>query len=173
MFVDAGTKNMDVSHLHGILEKCQWSAKYSPAFVKQGKTLAIRKSSSKSLNELGEPVAGDDPMLAHLMTLTDQTGWHNKAGLAIQVSRNARSFRQPGPRYDSSRFSLRSSFARYDDPDGSAEWRCLERDVEFADLAKPQGLIGDEVAVLVTIFRDPSLNQQKKEPAENAALVHG
>ena len=173
MFVDAGTKNMDVSHLHGILEKCQWSAKYSPAFVKQGKSLAIRKSPSKSLKKLGEPVPASDPMLAHLMTLTDQTGWHNKAGLAIQVSRNAKSFRQPGPRYDSSRFSLRSSYARYDDPDGSAEWRCLERDVKFADLAKPQGLIGDEVAVLVTIFRDPSLIQQKKEAAVNAALDHG
>lgn len=173
MFVDAGTKNMDVTHLHSVLEKCQWSAKYSPAFVKQGKSLAIRKSASKSLKKVGEPVAPDDPMLAHLMTLTDQTGWHNKAGLAIQVSRNAKSFRQPGPRYDAHKFSLRSSYARYDDPEGSAEWRCLERDVKFADLAKPQGLIGDEVAVLVTIFRDPSLTQQKKGSAVKPALGHG
>lgn len=68
---------------------------------------------------------------------------------------------------------MRSSYARYDDPEGSAEWRCLERDVKFADLAKPQGLIGDEVAVLVTIFRDPSLTQQKKGSAVKPALGHG
>ena len=173
MFVDAGTKNMDVSHLHGILEKCQWSAKYSPAFIKQGKTLAVKKVLKDPLLKLGEPVGPTDPMLGHLMSLTDTTGWHNKAGLAIQVSRNAKSFRTPGPRFDPSKYCLRSSFARYDASDGSAEWRCLERNVRFADLAKSNGLIGDEISVLVTIFSEPSITQQKKGSAAESALGHG
>ena len=33
MFIDAGTKDMDLSHIHRILDQCKWSVKYSPSFV--------------------------------------------------------------------------------------------------------------------------------------------
>ena len=56
----------------------------------------------------------------------DEVGWRLKDSIAIQVAKSARSFRTPTPRFDAAKFPLRSSFGRFDRPDGQSEWRRLE-----------------------------------------------
>ena len=89
MFIDCGTKEMDVSHFQQIVKIGKWCAKYEAAFVKQGKTKAAKpktRSSSTSSSELpGIAMSESDPMFQHVLQLGDVTGWHQKDGVVITV----------------------------------------------------------------------------------------
>ena len=159
MFIDCGTKEMDVSHFQQIVKTGKWCAKYEAAFVKQGKTKAAKpktRSSPTSSSELpGIAMSESDPMFQHVLQLGDVTGWHQKDGVVIQVARNARSYRTPRPRFLPSDYPLRSSFARFDSQTGSV-WGRLETEVEYEKLTNSQGLIGDTATVLISCFHAKS-----------------
>ena len=163
MFIDCGTKEMDVSHFQQIVKTGRWCAKYEAAFVKQGKTKSAKpkKSASLSSDLPGCAMNESDPMFQHVLSLGDSTGWHQKDGVVMQVARNARSYRTPRPRFLPSDYPLRSSFARFDSETGSA-WRRLESEVEYENLTNPQGMIGDTAAILISCFHAKS--QKKDNP---------
>ena len=96
MFVDCGTKEMDVQHLHRILESGKWSIGYSPEFVRQ----TTKKKSSTITTEmnpslLGEPLDSSSPVFPYLTMLSSSPGWHFREGMVLHVARNAKSFRTP------------------------------------------------------------------------------
>ena len=161
MIIDCGTKEMDLEHLHRILHACEWSAKYVAAFVKQGKSKAVKKKSSTPAPTIlpGDEMNASDPMFAHVMKLGDVTGWHQSDGVVTQVARQAKSFRTPRPRFAAADYPLRSSFARFDSTTGSV-WRRLETDVDYESMANPQGLIGGTAAILVSCFRHSTGNKE-------------
>ena len=160
MIIDSGTKEMDGSHLREVLTKCQWSIKYNPAFLKQ---VPKKKAPAVTRGPLlpGELVGQRDPVLSHLMRLSEQPGWHLKNGIAIHVCRNARSYRNPGPRIDAHDFPYRSTYGRFDTADQS-EWRTLERKAPYAVGSNPM-LIGDTANVLITIFHPQACLKSTKE----------
>ena len=153
MIIDCGTKEMDVEHLHKIPQACEWSAKYVAAFVKQGKTKAVKKTASVVMPSAlpGDELQSNDPMFGHVLKLGDETGWYEHEGVVTQVARNAKSFQTPRPRFATAEYPLRSSFARFDSTSGGV-WRRLETDVEYEKLANPQGLFGGTAAILVSCF---------------------
>eukprot|EP00435_Cladocopium_sp_Y103_P018581 s757_g4.t1 len=101
MFVDCGTKEMSAEHVHRILSECRWSFRYSPDFVKQ--TIKSKKGGMKpaeSLPTIGEPLDSSFAVFHHLLRLGDQFGWHLKDDMAIQVAKDAKSYRTPVPRFN-------------------------------------------------------------------------
>ena len=170
MFVDCGTKEMPADHVHRILSECRWSFRYSPDFVKQ--TIKSKKDGKKpaeSLPTIGEPLDSSFAVFHHLLRLGDQFGWHLKDDMAIQVAKDAKSYRTPVPRFSPSEYPLRSSFGRFDRANGQAEWRRLENRVEYGLLANRQQLIGATPAVLVTIFHQkPTSTNKEGESAVKA-----
>jgi hypothetical protein len=137
MFIDCGTKEMDVSHFQQIVKTGRWCAKYEAAFVKQGKTKAAKpkpkRNATSSTDLPGVALSESDPMFQHVLQLGDVTGWHQKDGVVIQVARNAWSYRTPRPRFLPSDYPLKSSFARFDAQTGSV-WRRLETEDGFEKL---------------------------------------
>jgi hypothetical protein len=150
MFIDAGTKDMDLSHIHRILDQCKWSVKYSPSFVKQ--TAKKTKPVLERTVMVGEPMNPADPLYGHLLRVAESPGWHTVDDLGIHVARNAKSFRLPMPRFDPQVFSRRSFFGMFIMPNGAFEWKRLEHFVEYMGLQNRQGLIGGSPDVLVTVF---------------------
>lgn len=160
MFADAGTKEMSLEHLHSILQACRWCARYSTAFTKQAVKTPKKKVSrtSEEAVTVGTSLKADDPIVSHLMTLSDEAGWYDRDGVGINVSRHARSYRTPQPRFDPAEFPIRSTYARFDHPNGQSEWRQLEHKVSYGDLRNSHGLIGDTADILITFFHgDPSM----------------
>lgn len=152
MFADAGAKDMDVDHLHSILSSCRWSFCFEPKFVKQ--TAKRKKGTPSTSNEMiGELMSASQPVFNYLRKLSERPGWHFEKNLPIHVARNARALRTPEPRFESSRFPLRSSYGRFDQPSGHSEWRELESRVNMNLLANKHEPIGNEAAVLITIFQ--------------------
>lgn len=96
-----------------------------------------------------------------------------KDGIAIQVAKNALSFRSPAPRFEPNDFPLRSSFGRFVRPGGQAEWRRLEDRVAYLELANKQALIGDSLEVLVTYFHPLSSGNKEKISTENCMTCQG
>ena len=164
MWVDAGTKDMEMDHMHRILGACEWSIKYTSAFIKQGSKGVKKKNVKDDDPELiGEPVPRDAEVLPHLMTLSEGSGWHERAGVGIHVARNAKSLRMPFPRFEPAKYPTRSTYARLDFKNGNCEWRCLEEKVAYMSLQSPQRLLGTVAAVLVTFFHAGDQPEATKE----------
>lgn len=164
MIIDCGTKEMDGEHLRQVLSSGRWCFKYSQNYVRQGsKPLKRVKIASSQLPTacIGQKLDPADPMFGHLLTLSDQLGWHVFDDFGVHVAKNARSFRSPKPRFDPVQFPRRSTYGRFTDGEGKAEWRLLEDKVKMASLRNSQALIGDNADLLITCFlRD--IDQQKK-----------
>ena len=79
MFADAGTKEMDQSHLQRILMSGRWSVKYRPAFVKQTNkgSVKIQQTSGSEL-VVGKPLKKGDVVFNYLHQLGENPGWHFK-----------------------------------------------------------------------------------------------
>jgi hypothetical protein len=166
MFVDSGTKDMDMEHMHRILTECEWCAKYTAAFIKQTSKGNKQKSgdaAALATAVLGEPLPPDDALLPHLLKLSDCTGWHDHGDVGINVARNAKSFRVPFPRFEVALYPFRSTYARFDFANGHCEWRRLENHIDFMQLANPQKLFGQKAAILVTMFHRCDDPQPTKE----------
>ena len=165
MFVDAGTKDMDVEHMHRVLNGGRWCARYTASFIKQ--TSKGQKKAPKPLESepmlVGEPISNDDPVLPHLNRLGEQAGWHDHEKMAIHVAKNGKSFRTPFPRFDANSFPLRSSYGRIDYANGHRVWRRLEDRIQYMDLRNPQSLIGGCVHVLITIFQSLAVESTKEK----------
>ena len=161
MWADAGTKQMDLSHMRRILSAGCWSVSYSPDFVKQVYKASKCKPapiSSDGRDALpGEPVAKDDAIFGHLMKLAEQRGWHTRSGMGINVAFNAKSHRTPEPRFSVSQFPLRSTYARFEHSSGQLEWRCLEAGVKYSDFSNQHALFGRSIPVLVTLFHSEAI----------------
>ena len=163
MLIDALTKDMEVDHLQSVLQKGRWCMKFNAAFVKQN----AKPKAAKVKNEPSGPMVGqdpcqEDPVLSRLMNLSDNPGWHTQGDVAIHVTRDARSFRTPQPRFDPELYSIRSTYGRFDHEDGTSTWRELEKNASYAQL--PGGshrMIGRTANVLVTFFRMPSQSNKK------------
>lgn len=153
MWVDGGTKVMDLSHMRRIMKSGTWSVSYSPTFVKQVYKAAKTKPKSAAPKELpGEPLPAGDPMLLHLMRLGEQRGWHFMNNIGVHVAYNAKSYRTPEPRFSAEMLPYRATFARYSLESGQCEWRQLERAVKFSGLANQHALFGGNAPILVTLF---------------------
>ncbi|CAK9109164.1 unnamed protein product [Durusdinium trenchii] len=76
MWIDALTKDMDLTHVRRIMSAGEWSVSYSPEFVRQvSKTKKAKPSDDPASAELpGERLNGDDPLLPHLARLADRKG---------------------------------------------------------------------------------------------------
>ena len=155
MWADAGTKEMELDHVRQIMDCGTWSVTYSPEFVKQvskGKRVPPPIPRDARLALLGEPLRGDDPLLGHLMKLGDQRGWHRLDDVGVNVADHAKSYRTPEPRFSSAEYPLRSTFCRVELPSGQVQWRRLEKDLAYTELANQHGLLSERAAVLVTFF---------------------
>ena len=161
-WVDGGTKDMNLDHMHKIIQSCRWSLTYSPSFVKQP-SKAKAKPIKPSLAVVGTPIGSDDAVFTHLLRLGSEPGWHLRGGVAIHVAKGAKSFRLPQPRFDPEEYPLRSSFGRFDGSNGQSEWRRLEDHVSYQDLPNKQALIGDHVPVLVTFFHAKPFSTNKED----------
>ena len=163
MWVDAGTKEMDLTHLRTILLAGTWSISYSPSFVKQvTKARAVKPSVTSASADLpGDEIDVSDPILPHLNGLANQKGWHFISGVGIQVACAAKSFRSPEPRFSAAELPLRSSFGQCRVSQTETVWRRLERAVELSQLTNQHALIGQITPILITMFHSdpvPSIN---------------
>ena len=135
MWIDALTKDMDLTHVRRIMSAGEWSVSYSPEFVRQvSKTKKAKPSDDPASAELpGERLNGDDPLLPHLARLADRKGWHFISNIGVQVAHSAKSFRTPEPRFSAVDLPLRSSFGRFCVNDQYI-WRCLESGTRYGEL---------------------------------------
>jgi hypothetical protein len=174
MLIDALTKDMDLSHLHRVLEAGEWCAKFTTRFVKANKPVKAKAPTDEVM--VGKTLHPEDPLLSRLMWLSERPGWHLKDNIVVHVARNAKTFRSCKPRYDPKEYSLRSSYGRFDKTDGTTEWRRLEHRVSFEDLPYSYGAMGETCDVLITFFQMPqttSHDQKKKVSPEEAIACHG
>ena len=111
-------------------------------------------------------------MHGHLLNLGDQFGWHRKDQYLVHVAKDAKAFRTPEPRAESSAFPLRSTYGKFVDSNGSGEWRKLEDKVPYVGLPNRHGAIGDTAANLLTIFMPWILKQERNEAAEESSELH-
>ena len=154
MWVDAGTKEMDLGHLRKIMELGTWCITYSPQFVKQvfkARSAKPLVKSSACVEFPGVRLDGNDPVLPYLQSLCEKRGWHMQNGVGIQVAQNAKSFRSPEPRFSPIDLPLRSTFGRFFHPDGQIEWRRIEAGPEYGKLSNQHALIGATVPTLITV----------------------
>ena len=157
MWVDGGTKDMDLTHMRTTMKQGEWCVTYSPEFVKQvskgaKRRTTISSSSTTNLSSLpGESLFNDDPILGYVMKFANQRGWHSDSGLGVNVAQNARSLRTPEPRFASSAVPYRTSFGCFES-NGRLVWRVLERSVKYVDLPNQHALIGPTAQTLVTFF---------------------
>lgn len=157
MWVDGGTKLMDLGHMRRILAKGEWSVSYSPSFVKQVHKASKAKpkvnvGGKPAGSDAGQAMKSDDAMTRHLMKLGEQRGWHSMNNMGINVAYNAKSFRGPEPRFSSAQMPLRSTFARVDHGSGQCEWRQLESGVRYSEYPNQHALLGFVAPILVTLF---------------------
>ena len=135
MWIDALTKDMDLTRVRRIMSAGEWSVSYSPEFARQvSKTKKAKPSDDPASAELpGERLNGDDPLLPHLARLADRKGWHFISNIGVQVAHSAKSFRTPEPRFSAVDLPLRSSFGRFCVNDQYI-WRCLESGTRYGEL---------------------------------------
>ena len=69
------------------------------------------------------------------------------------MAQNAKSFRTPTGRFKVDDFPIRTTYARFDDPTGTSQWRMLETGVDLKTLKNSQALIGHDAGVLISVFR--------------------
>ena len=182
MWVDGGTKEMDLTHMRAIMSSGRWSITYSPDFVKQvakGKKLKPLDVTSACAGLPGERVEDGDPLLAFLWRLGEKRGWHLVNGIGVQVAFNGKSFRTPEPRFSATQFPLRSSYARFNLSDAQCEWRRLEKAVKYSELPNQHALIGVTAPILISMFHaeaaaESSMSCQERNGINVNALVdHG
>ncbi|CAJ1366499.1 unnamed protein product [Effrenium voratum] len=102
MFVDAGTKDMELDNLRTVLRSCEWCVTYRPDFVRQTvkkQPKQVQKPAAGSLC-VGKPVDLSDEIFSRLLVLSEQPGWHHQDGVGIHVARYAKSYRLPKPRFN-------------------------------------------------------------------------
>ncbi|CAE7641422.1 RE2 [Symbiodinium sp. CCMP2456] len=163
MWVDGGTKLMDLTHLRTTMRRGSWSITYSPDFVKQVQKAkrpsasSTRTNSSSTTTPSGEPLRPDDPVYGHLLRLAKLKGWHTQNGLGINVAKNARSLRTPEPRFSSDSLPFRTTFGCFPAGD-QLEWRVLERGTKYGALPNQHALIG-HADTLITIFHAEAVPQ--------------
>ena len=93
MWVDSGTKEMDLTHMRRILKEGHWSVEYSPVFVKQVSKGRAKPSAAPAGPELpGEALSGSEPVMGHLLRLGELCGWHQVDDAGVNVAFDARSF---------------------------------------------------------------------------------
>ena len=170
MFVDAGTKEMDVDHMHRIIQSGTWSVEFNQTYVKQTskKTKASVASESGNSELVGENLDSSHPIFPFLAQLSGSPGWHFRDSLVIHVAKGAKSYRVPTARFESSDFPLRSTYARFDLKDGRSTWRILEDGVRYTELANKQAVFGGVANILVSIFR--SLANKDIDQLKNEAI---
>ncbi|CAL1166460.1 unnamed protein product [Cladocopium goreaui] len=172
MFVDGGTKFMKLDHMARILQSNEWCVTFSPSFVKQPvkkQTKAVRPSDALPV---GHPVKTEDPIFGHLIGLSDQPGWHDKGMYKVHVARNAKSYRTPEPRFQASKFPIRSTYAKFIDSNGHGEWRQLESQKPYTGLPNRHEAIGDVASILVTAYMPWVSSQQENLSAEESNACH-
>ena len=168
MFVDGGTKLMKLDHMARILQSNEWCVTFSPSFVKQQTVKKSTKPASVDSLVLGQAVDMKDPMFGHLLGLSDVVGWHNKGAYKVHVAKNAKSFRTPEPRFAAEQYPLRSTFGKFVDSKGHAEWRQLEYEKAYVGLPNRHAAIGSVAANLITIFVPLVLSQEENRSAEES-----
>ena len=157
MWVDAGAKDMDLTHMRTTMKEGKWCVTYSPDFVKQVSKGAKRRSSSTSPTPStstsipGEAIPNDDPILGYVLKFSRTRGWHSDGALGVNVAQNARSFRTPEPRFASSALPYRTTFGSFESG-GKVVWRALERSVKYVDLPNQHALLERSANDLVTFF---------------------
>ena len=158
MWVDSGTKEMDLTHMRRILKEGHWSVEYSAVFVKQVSKGRAKPSAAPSGPELpGEALSGSEPVMGHLLRLGELRGWHQVDDTGVNVAFDARSFRTPEPRFSSALYPLRTTYGRFTLPSGQCQWRCLETCTEYTLLPNQHGLVDVRVPILITFFSKKSM----------------
>ena len=169
MIVDSGTKELDPQHLHKILRDCKWCVQFSSQYVKQTskskKPMANSQQTGRVVrSDMGVPFESSSPLFGHVMKLSQSSGWHVlNEDLAVNVCRQARSYRTPEPRCSRTTHAFRSTFARFDS-EHSVIWRQLEDSVDMRELQNPRSMLEEPVALLVTAFSrcpTPQMPQEK------------
>ncbi|CAK8991008.1 unnamed protein product [Durusdinium trenchii] len=169
MIVDCGTKELDPQHLHKILRDCKWCVQFSSQYVKQTskskKPMANSQQTGRVVrSDMGVPFESSSPLFGHVMKLSQSSGWHVlNEDLAVNVCRQARSYRTPEPRCSRTTHAFRSTFARFDS-EHSVIWRQLEDSVDMRELQNPRSMLEEPVALLVTVFSrcpTPQMPQEK------------
>ena len=157
MWVDGGTKDMDLTHMRNTMKSGEWCVKYSPEFVKQVSKGAKRRTTSTSASSAswttlpGDDLLNDDPILGYVLKLSTQRGWHSEGELGVNVAQNARSLRTPEPRFASAALPFRTTFGCFE-LSGKLVWRALERSVKYVELANQHALLPVTALSLVTFF---------------------
>jgi len=149
MFLDAGTKDMDTTHFRNTLARGIWSIEYSVEFIKPKKNSRLVKTNVEIDDLLGEEPK--EEILPLLKSCQTKNGWLTVGKEAIQIARNAKSYRTPQPRYSSSDYPLRSSYVLFH-VEGKPEWRCLEERHDYMKSQNPHAPFGRKVDLLVSIF---------------------
>ena len=169
MIVDCGTKELDPQHLHKILRDCKWCVQFSSQYVKQTskskKPMANSQQTGRVVrSDMGVPFESSSPLFGHVMKLSQSSGWHVlNEDLAVNVCRQARSYRTPEPRCSRTTHAFRSTFARFGS-EHSVIWRQLEDSVDMRELQNPRSMLEEPVALLVTVFSrcpTPQMPQEK------------
>ena len=167
MIIDCGTKPMDYSQLHQVLEANERCVTYSPTFVKQaskGKAAKMKPSEQMHLrSDLGVPFGSDDPLFAKVAKLAETPGWHLLSeGVSAHVCKGARSFGSPEPRFQKEAFPYRTSFGRFEKVLG-LHWRKLEGTEDLREISNARKPLPTEAHTLVTLFhQEPSVQQKEK-----------
>ena len=172
MFVDCDTKDMDRDHMHRILKSGRWSVVYNQDFVKQKTSKRSTKAAAGALQMSlsGEPLGEKSPIFPFLAQLSASPGWHHRQGVVINVARNARSFRTPTARFNSKDYPLRTTYGRFDMPDGRSQWRLLEEFERYEDVQNPHALLSCAAAILISVFRS-SLAKEEYDQLKNPAIA--
>ena len=157
MFCDAGTKDMDCSHMRKILPNGVWSVEYCTDLLKTGKGRAAPKVTEMlDVNELPGSVWDKDSELVERCEKFSDTGFHKVLGEDqsvswVHVARNAKSYRSPEPRLAPADFPLRTTVGCFSTADGLS-WRLLERNENYMKLRNSKAQIPCKAFKLYSIF---------------------
>ena len=164
MFVDAGTKLMDTSHLRQTLANGSWSVTYAPEFVKQTAKKKKPDDSSGVREESlpGRSTTADDAELLRFATMFGEApGWHFADGVGVHSAHGAKSYRSPNPRFAIKDFPLRSTVAEFKDPEGLPIWRILEERSDLRSMANLQEVLPRRASRLISFYQPPAKATEK------------
>ena len=105
-------------------------------------------------------------------------GWHQDAyANPVLITHRARAMRTPESQREGFRYPYRSTWARVE-----GEWRRLEKEVKWAELENPHGLIPNgPAAILITVFQGRTRKEMcledvpmgfKRRKEERSSVVH-
>jgi len=110
------------------------------------------------------------PIFPYLAQLSASRGWHHRQGVVINVAKIAKSFRTPTARFDPKEYPLRTTYGRFDTPEGRSQWRVLGEAEKYEDAQNPHALRSCAAAVLMSVFRS-SLATKEENPLKNHAIA--